>query len=200
MNYGYARVSTREQNLDRQLDEFKKCPIDKVFAEKRSGKDFDRTQYRNLIRTLKEGDCVYILSIDRLGRSYEGIQKEWMKITQTKHCDIVVLDMPILNTKSQVEGLDGKFISNLVLQILAYVAQKEREKNKERQAQGIKSAMARGVKFGRPAIEITDSQKNIIKKLLQGGYQTIEEAVKESGLTRATFYRKLEIEKERINL
>lgn len=171
MNYAYARVSSREQNLDRQLEEFKKYPIDKIFAEKQSGKDFYREAYMKMMRTLKKGDCLYVLSLDRLGRDYEGIQREWKLITQKKECDIVVLDMPILNTKSQVEGLDGKFISNLVLQILAYVSQKEREVNKIRQAQGIKCAKEKGIKFGRPKRELTTNQKEIILKANGGVIQ-----------------------------
>ena len=193
MNYGYARVSTKEQKLDRQIEEFKKYPIDKIFADKKSGISFERASYRSLIRTLKKGDRVYILSLDRLGRDYEGIQKEWRLITQIKQCDIVVLDMPILNTKSQVEGLDGKFISNIVLNILSYVSQKEREKIKERQEQGIKCAKEKGVKFGRPKIELTPKQSEIIKKFISGGYKNCcTEAINESGLSRGTFYRKVQ--------
>lgn len=150
MIYGYARVSTKEQKLDRQLMELNKIGCEKIYQEKQSGKDFEsRTVYQQLKRKLKDGDLLVILSLDRLGRNYQEILDEWESITY-KGCDIQVLDMPILNTKNGVEGLDGKFISNLVLQILAYVSQKEREKIKERQRQGIDSAMARGVKFGRP--------------------------------------------------
>lgn len=196
MNYGYARVSTKEQKLDRQIEEFKKYPIDKIFADKKSGINFERVAYRSLIRALKKGDCVYILSLDRLGRDYEGIQKQWRLITQIKQCDIVVLDMPILNTKSQVEGLDGKFISNIVLNILSYVSQKEREKIKERQEQGIKCAKEKGIKFGRPKIELTPKQSEIIKKIISGGYKTCMEAINESGLSRGTFYRKVNLLKE----
>ena len=149
--YAYARVSTKEQNLDRQLEELKKH-TDKIYQEKQSGKDFEtRIVFQKLKRRLKQGDTLIICSIDRLGRNYEQILNEWKEITN-KGCDIQVLDMPILNTKNGVAGLDGKFISNLVLQILAYVSQKEREKIKERQKQGIKCAMDKGVKFGRPSI------------------------------------------------
>ena len=151
MIYAYARVSTKEQNLDRQLEELKKY-TDKIFQEKQSGKDFEsRIIYQKMKKKLSDGDLLIIASIDRLGRNYEQIISEWKDITN-RGCDIQVLDMPILNTKNGVDGLDGKFISNLVLQILAYVSQKEREKIKERQKQGIRIAKEKGVKFGRPSI------------------------------------------------
>lgn len=151
MIYAYARVSTKEQNLDRQLEELKKY-TDKIYQEKQSGKDFEsRIIYQKMKKKLSDGDLLIISSLDRLGRNYEQIISEWKDITN-KGCDIQVLDMPILNTKNGVDGLDGKFISNLVLQILAYVSQKEREKIKERQKQGIRIAKEKGVKFGRPSI------------------------------------------------
>lgn len=151
MIYAYARVSTKEQNLDRQLEELKKY-TDKIYQEKQSGKDFEsRIIYQKMKKKLSDGDLLIIASLDRLGRNYEQIISEWKDITN-KGCDIQVLDMPILNTKNGVDGLDGKFISNMVLQILAYVSQKEREKIKERQKQGIRIAKEKGVKFGRPSI------------------------------------------------
>ena len=151
MIYAYARVSTIEQNLDRQLEELKKY-TDKIYQEKQSGKDFEsRIIYQKMKKKLSDGDLLIIASLDRLGRNYEQIISEWKDITN-KGCDIQVLDMPILNTKNGVDGLDGKFISNMVLQILAYVSQKEREKIKERQKQGIRIAKEKGVKFGRPSI------------------------------------------------
>lgn len=151
MIYAYARVSTKEQNLDRQLEELKKY-TDKIYQEKQSGKDFEsRIIYQKMKKKLSDGDLLIIASLDRLGRNYEQIISEWKDIAN-KGCDIQVLDMPILNTKNGVDGLDGKFISNLVLQILAYVSQKEREKIKDRQKQGIRIAKEKGVKFGRPSI------------------------------------------------
>ena len=151
MIYAYARVSTKEQNLDRQLEELKKY-TDKIYQEKQSGKDFEsRIIYQKMKKKLSAGDLLIIASLDRLGRNYEQIISEWKDITN-KGCDIQVLDMPILNTKNGVDGLDGKFISNMVLQIIAYVSQKEREKIKERQKQGIRIAKEKGVKFGRPSI------------------------------------------------
>ena len=152
--YGYARVSSKEQNLDRQLVELQKY-TDKIFADKESGKNFDRPEYKKLMRKLKAGDLLVIKSIDRLGRNYELIIKEWQRITKDIGADIKVLDMPLLDT-TQTQGLTGKFISDLVLQILSYVAETERQNIKQRQAEGIKIAKARGIKFGRPRKEPED--------------------------------------------
>ena len=188
MVYGYARVSTTEQNLDRQLETLKPYNCDKIYCEKQSGKNFeDRKEYQKLKRKLSGGDLLIIMSIDRLGRNYEQILKEW-KYLVDKGCDIQVLDMPILNTKNGVEGLDGKFISNLVLQILAYVSQKEREKIKERQRQGIDIAMSKGVKFGRPKKELPNNADEIIQRYIDGEINN-QEAYKELGISRGQFYR-----------
>lgn len=173
--------------------ELNKIGVDKIFCEKESGKDFNRKQWRSLFRQLRKGDEIIILSIDRLGRNYDEILDNWKAITCKKKCDIQVLDMPLLNTKERINGLDGKFIANLVLEILSYVAQKERENNKIRQAQGIQIAKEKGVKFGRPKVDISNEQKDIIYKCLKGEYFTKEQAVIESNLARATFYRKLEL-------
>lgn len=132
MIYGYARVSTKEQNLDRQLEELKKYEIDKIYTEKQSGKDFNsRKVYQSLRKKLVSGDLLIIMSIDRLGRNYQEILDEWRYLTEKRKVDIQVLDMPILNTKNNLMGLDGVFISNLVLLIQAYTSQKEREKSKK---------------------------------------------------------------------
>lgn len=148
---GYARVSTKDQNLDRQIDSLNKIEVDKLFLEKQSGKDFaSREVYQFMKGQLKSGDTLVIASIDRLGRNYDEILVEWQELTN-RGVEMQVLDMPMLNTKNGVNGLDGKFLSNLVLQVLAYVAQKEREKIKERQAEGIKVAKEKGVRFGRPS-------------------------------------------------
>lgn len=185
MIYAYARVSSSEQNLDRQLEEFKNYNIDKIYAEKKSGKNFqDRDEYQKLRKKLKPNDLLIIMSIDRLGRNYEEILNEWKYITNDKKCDIQVLDMPILNTKNSVEGLDGKFISNLALQILAYVSQKEREKIKERQMQGIKIARQKGVKFGRPKIEIDECIFKIDCKT-----HSNEWMMNEYEISRGTFFK-----------
>ena len=153
--YGYARVSSKEQNLNRQIDaltEFGLSPR-RIYADKASGKDFNRPQYRRLLRRIEHGDTIVIKSIDRLGRDYEEIIQEWRRITKTKGVYIVVLDMPLLDTRDRPDNVTGVFIADIVLQLLSYVAQVERENIRQRQAEGIAAAKARGVKFGRPAIE-----------------------------------------------
>lgn len=190
MIYAYLRVSTKEQNLDRQIDAVKEyCEDAKIFSDKQSGKDFEREQYKKLKDKICPGDTLIINSIDRLGRNYEQIIQEW-KWFRAIHVDIIVLDMPILNTKSQIQGLDGKFISDLVLQILSYVAQKEREKIKERQAQGIAAAKIRGVQFGRPNHIITEDGRLILEKYCRGKLP-LQEAISEYGFSRGTFYKDL---------
>ena len=150
--YGYARVSSKDQNLDRQLDALVEFGVETnmVFSDKPSGKDFDRPEYRRLVETLADGDVVVIKSIDRLGRNYEEILAEWRAITKERKAAIVVLDMPLLDTREKRDGLTSVLISNIVLQLLSYVAQVERENIKQRQAEGIAAARARGVRFGRP--------------------------------------------------
>ena len=152
--YGYVRVSSKDQNLARQLDALRGLGLkdEAIFADKASGKDFDRPAYKRLMRKLSPGDVLFIPSIDRLGRNYDEVRGEWKRITADKQADIVVLDMPVLDTRSKDCGLTGRFISDIVLDVLAYVAAQEREKIRERQRQGIDAAMARGVKFGRPPI------------------------------------------------
>lgn len=154
-NYGYARVSSTDQNLDRQIIALNDSGVDAscIFADKASGKDFERPAYKRLMRKLKPDDVLYIQSIDRLGRNYDEVRGEWKRITSEKQADIVVLDMPVLDTRSKDCGLTGRFISDIVLDVLAYVAAQEREKIRERQRQGIDAAMARGVRFGRPRIK-----------------------------------------------
>ena len=152
--YGYARVSSKEQNLNRQIDaltEFGLSPR-RIYSDKASGKDFNRPQYRRLLRRIEHGDTIVIKSIDRLGRNYEEIIQEWRRITKTKGVYIVVLDMPLLDTRDRPDNVTGVFIADIVLQLLSYVAQVERENIRQRQAEGIAAAKARGVKFGRPAI------------------------------------------------
>ena len=150
MEYGYARVSTREQNADRQLIALTGFGIVEtaIFVDRQSGKDFERTQYRRLMRKLKDGDTLVVKSIDRLGRNYEEILEQWRVITKEKHAAIVVLDMPLLDTR-QNRDLTGTLIADIVLQLLSYVAQTEREFIRQRQAVGIAAAKARGVQFGR---------------------------------------------------
>jgi DNA invertase Pin-like site-specific DNA recombinase len=153
--YGYVRVSTREQNEDRQLVAMRNFGVmdSGIFLDKQSGKDFYRQAYRKLLKKLKPGDTLVIKSIDRLGRDYGEILEQWRIITKEKHAAIVVLDIPLLDTRQKERDLTGTFIADLVLQILSYVAQQEREFIRQRQAEGIEAAKARGVKFGRPPME-----------------------------------------------
>lgn len=150
MDYAYVRVSTKEQNVDRQLVAMKEYGVQEVniFTDKLSGKNFDRPQYKNMLRIIKKGDAVVIKSIDRLGRNYEEILEQWRIITREMEADIIVLDMPLLNTRES-RDLTGTLISDIVLQLLSYVAQTEREFIRQRQAEGIAAAKARGIHFGR---------------------------------------------------
>ena len=158
MNYAYARVSSKDQNLQRQIAAFSEFGIDKsrIFSEKKSGKDFERKEYKRLLKKLKGGDLLVIKSIDRLGRNYTQIIEEWNRITNITGADILVLDMPLLDTRTKSDTLVGKFISDIVLQVLSFVAGNERENNKARQAEGIKIAREKGVRFGRPSFLYTD--------------------------------------------
>lgn len=151
--YGYARVSSKEQNLNRQLDDFAEFgpKEDLFFADKASGKDFERPQWGRLMRRLHSGDVLVVKSIDRLGRNYDEIIDEWRHITKEKGAHVVVLDMPLLDTRERPDNVTGTFIADLVLQLLSYVAQIERENIRQKQAEGIAAAKARGVRFGRPA-------------------------------------------------
>lgn len=150
--YGYIRVSTKEQKTDRQIDALLAAGLAKenIFEDKQSGKDFERPKYKRLLGKLKPGDVVFIKAIDRLGRNYEEILKQWHVITKQKHADIVVLDMPLLDTRQKDKDLMGTFVADLVLQILSYVAETERRNIRQRQAEGIAAAKARGVQFGNP--------------------------------------------------
>ncbi len=189
MNYGYVRVSTKEQNEDRQLIAMENLDIPKnnLFIEKQSGKDFDRPKYKRLIKKLKQGDLLYILSIDRLGRNYEEIQNQWKYLTKEKEVDICVLDTPILDTRPYKDLL-GTFVSDLFLSVLSFVAQNERENIKKRQAEGIAAAKARGVKFGRNRITLPDSFA-YAKEIFLRGELTLNEASALCGMRRSTFYK-----------
>lgn len=158
MIYAYARVSAKDQNLQRQIAAFCEFGIEKsrIFSEKKSGKDFERKEYKRLLQKLKGGDLLVIKSIDRLGRNYSQIIEEWNRITNIIGADILVLDMPLLDTRTKSDTLVGKFISDIVLQVLSFVAENERENNKARQAEGIKIAREKGVRFGRPSFLYTD--------------------------------------------
>lgn len=175
IRYGYARVSSREQNTNRQLVALKNAGVEgsNVFIDKQSGKDFDRPQYRKLLRKLKPGDELFVMSIDRLGRNYEEILNQWNLLTENKRVNIIVIDMPLLDTRQRIDGLTGLFLSNIVLQILSYVAQVERENIRKRQAEGIAVAKANGVQFGRKSIEkpkdfmeqVTEMQKQGLSRI-----------------------------------
>ena len=155
--YGYVRVSTVDQNEDRQLDAMHRIGIDDkhIFMEKKSGKDFDRPEYQRLVKKMKEGDILYIMSIDRLGRNYDEIREQWRVLTKVKRINIVVMDMPLLDTR-QYKDLIGTLISDLVLELLAYVAENERNAIRTRTNQGIAAAKARGVQFGRPKLQFDE--------------------------------------------
>lgn len=188
--YGYARVSSKDQNLDRQLDAFEAfgVPRDAIFADKASGKDFDRPEYRRLVESLAEGDAVVIKSIDRLGRNYEEILTEWRTITKERKAAIVVLDMPLLDTRERRDGLTNMLISDIVLQLLSYVAQVERENIKQRQAEGIAAAQARGVRFGRPKKK-RPACYEATKASYLGGHITRQEAADRMKVCVSTFDR-----------
>ena len=170
ITYGYARVSARDQNLARQFEALKRFPVEErcIYSDSASGKDFDRPSYRRLMRLMRPGDVMVVKSIDRLGRNYDEIIEQWRTITKGMGCAIVVLDMPLLDTRNQPQGLTSAFIADLVLQILSYVAQIERENIRQRQAEGIALAKARGVRFGRPAIERPNSYQEISQQFMRG--------------------------------
>ena len=199
MNYGYVRVSTIAQNIDRQLDDLYKLGLkdNVIFIDKESGKDFNRTNYKRLLKRLKSGDTLYIKSIDRLGRNYNMILDEWRILTKEKNVDIVVIDMPLLDTRIEGKNLVGKFIADIVLQVLSFVAQNERETMKQRQAEGIRMAKLKGVKFGRPRVIIPDNF-NYVVSLYRNKSISSNEACSLTGLSRGTFFRMLSV-KEKSN-
>lgn len=189
--YGYVRVSSMDQNEDRQMIALSEAGVSEknIFKDKLSGKSFDRPQYKKLVKKLKAGDLLYILSIDRLGRNYEEIQNQWRVITKEKGADICVLDMPLLDTR-QGKDLMGTFIADLVLQILSFVAQSERENIRKRQEQGIAAAKARGVRFGRPEKPVPDNFGKIVSDW-EKKKVSFEKTLELCDMSEATFYRKL---------
>lgn len=189
--YGYVRVSSTDQNEERQMVALAEAGVPKknIFMDKQSGKSFDRPQYKKMVKKLKSGDLLYVLSIDRLGRNYEEIQNQWRIITKEIEADICVLDMPLLDTR-QGKDLMGTFIADLVLQILSFVAQSERENIKKRQEQGIAAAKAKGVRFGRPEIPVPDNFEKLVKDWEKKRI-SFEEILKLCNMSEATFYRKL---------
>ena len=189
--FGYIRVSSTDQNEDRQLDALrgKAVPPRNIYMDKQSGKDFNRPQYRRMVRRLRRGDLLYILSIDRLGRNYEEIQRQWRMLTKEVGVDICVIDMPLLDTRSG-KDLMGTFIADLVLQILSFVAQSERENIHKRQQQGIAAAKARGVRVGRPAVE-TPEDFGALVEAWERHERSFADTIALCGMSEATFYRRL---------
>lgn len=189
--YGYVRVSSREQNEDRQLDALRGIEIEErnIFIDKQSGKDFERPQYKRLVRKVKREDLIYIKSIDRLGRNYSEIQEQWRFLTKEKGADIVVLDMPLLDTR-RGKDLMGTFLSDIVLQVLSFAAENERTNIRQRQAEGIAAAKARGVRFGRPQINMPEYFGKTVRSWERKEI-TVEEAVRRCGVSESTFYRRL---------
>ena len=190
MVYGYIRVSTREQKEDRQQIAMRKAgvPERNIFMDKQSGKDFDRPKYKKLLRRLKRDDLLYIKSIDRLGRNYQEVLEQWRFLTKEKNVDIVVLDMPLLDTR-RGRDLMGAFLADIVLQVLSFVAENERSSIRQRQAEGIAAARARGVQFGRDPRPLPANFYEMFSAW-KAGACTIEEASAACGLPRSTFYDK----------
>ena len=192
MKYGYVRVSTKEQNIDRQLVEmFSQGLNDKtIFIDKQSGKDFERDEYQKLKKILKSGDLLIIKSIDRLGRNYDMIIEEWRTLANDMNVDIQVLDMPLLDTRTEGKNLVGKFISDIVLQILSFVAENERENIKKRQAEGIRIAKEKGKHLGRPKLKLPKNF-TIIANQYKKKEITLAEALSSLKMSRSTFYKNL---------
>jgi DNA invertase Pin-like site-specific DNA recombinase len=190
--YGYIRVSSTDQNEDRQLVAMNelKIPSERIFMDKLSGKDFDRPQYKALVKKLRSGDLLYVLSIDRLGRNYEEIQNQWRIITKEKGVDIVVIDMPLLDTRRE-KNLLGTFIADLVLQVLSFVAQSERENIKKRQEQGIAAAKAKGVHMGRPIKKAPGGFGELVRQWERKQIPLSKVLAECGGICEATFYRRL---------
>ena len=190
MIYGYVRVSSETQNTARQLDEMFKqnIPIKNIYIDKQSGKDFNRTNYQKLKSKLKKNDLLIIKSIDRLGRNYEMIITEWSDITKKIEADIFVIDFPLLDTRCEPNSLIGKFISDIVLQVLSFVAENERINIKQRQAEGIRLAKEKGIHLGRPKYKLPDNFKEIIKQY-KNKEITNEEAINILNMNRSTFFK-----------
>lgn len=197
--YGYIRVSTADQNTARQFAALGKLEIPKnnLYVDKQSGKDFNRPAYKKMLRHLKEGDLLYIKSIDRLGRNYEEIQEQWRILTKDMKVDIVVLDMSLLDTRNGKDLL-GTFISDVVLQILSFVSENERNNIRTRQAEGIAAAKANGVKFGRPELPLPDNFYEVHKSWREKKL-TLRQAAEKCGMSESTFYAKARKLEKRAN-
>ena len=194
--YGYVRVSGVDQNEDRQLRVMQdlSVPTENVYVDKQSGKDFHRVHYQEMVKELSKGDLLYVLSIDRLGRNYEEIQNQWRVLTKEIGIDICVADMPLLDTRNG-KDLMGTFIADLVLQILSFVAESERNNIRQRQAQGIAAAKARGVKFGRPAKKLPPEFDELVRQWEKNEI-TKEEILEKCDISERTFYRRLQERKK----
>ena len=188
--YGYARVSSREQNEDRQIIALKEkaVPSENIYIDKLSGKDFNRPQYKKMIKRLKPDDIVYVKSIDRLGRNYTEILEQWKIITKKKKADICVIDIPLLDTR-RGKDLLGTFLTDIVLALLSYVAENERINIRQRQAEGIAVAKAKGIRFGRRPKPLPDNFSEVYKRW-RDGQITIQKAASECGMAMTTFYEK----------
>lgn len=188
--YGYIRVSSTDQNEERQVLALREAavPGENIYMDKQSGESFDRPAYKQLVSRLRPGDLLCVLSIDRLGRNYEEIQNQWRRLTREIGADVCVLDMPLLDTRNG-RDLMGTFIADLVLQILSFVAQSERENIRKRQAQGIAAARARGVRFGRPPREPPEDFPAVVAEW-EAGRLSLPEVLRRTGMSQATFYRR----------
>lgn len=188
--YGYARVSTKEQKEDRQLIAFlgMRLPRENIYVDKQSGKDFERPMYKRMVKRMREDDLLYIKSIDRLGRNYEEILEQWRLLTKEKKVDIVVLDMPLLDTR-RGKDLMGTFLSDVVLQVLSFVAENERKNIRDRQKEGIEAAKQRGVRFGRPASPLPDNFEQLSTRWLSGEI-SCKRAAEMCGMPPTSFRRR----------
>ena len=186
--FGYVRVSTKEQNTDRQMIAMREMdvPEKNIYVDRQSGKDFKRPQYKRLLKLLREEDVLYIKSIDRLGRNYEEILEQWRIITKVRRVDIVVIDMPILDTRRD-KNLIGTLVSDIFLQVLSFVAENERTTIRQRQAEGIEAARARGVRFGRAPTPLPENFHEVYQRWKRKEL-TITEAAAECGMAKSTFY------------
>ena len=187
MIYGYVRVSSKDQNEDRQMIAMREFGVEKIYMDKQSGKDFNRPEYQKMVRKLKAGDVLVVHSLDRFGRNYDEVIEQWRTITKEKQAAIVVLDMPLLDTRDD-KNLTGRLIADIVLQLLAYVAQTEREMIRKRQREGIDAALARGVRFGRERMEIPEEFHEYGKKYGQGE-GTCRDYAEKLGICQNTFLR-----------
>lgn len=189
--FGYVRISGADQNEGRQMEAMRQMGVEEcnIYVDKQSGRNFNRPQYTELTGKLNDGDLLYLLSIDRLGRNYKEVQEQWRMLTKEIGVDICVIDMPLLDTRTG-KDLMGTFIADLVLQILSFVAESERDNIRKRQEQGIAAAKAKGVKFGRPRVEVPQEFPIIVAEWERKEI-SFDEALKKSGLSQSTFYRKL---------